>query len=197
MEEGPEPQEWVERGVEHHHEHQHAPSSQEVQRRTAVSAITAAVLAVFAAFGSLLSGHEANQAIIHQSQASDNWSFYQSKSTKGHVYQVGGEIVKALADSRGTQGEERIKPTLDRFQQQVEKYETEKKPLEDRARELEEESKRELGKHHYFALGIVSFQVGIVLASISILLRHRAVWLLSLVGGLVGIIFLVCGFLAI
>ena len=56
-----------------------------------VSAVTAAVLAVLAAIGSLLSaGHAVNQAILEQTKATDQWAFYQAKSTKSHVYQVGG-----------------------------------------------------------------------------------------------------------
>ena len=51
-----------------------------------VSAVTAAVLAVLAAIGSLLSGHAVNQAILEQTKATDQWAYYQTKSTKGHVY---------------------------------------------------------------------------------------------------------------
>ena len=67
MEEGPEPQEWVERAAEeHHHEpgpgHAHAAEGKRPDHTA--SAVTAAVLAVMAAVGSLLSGHAANQAIL-------------------------------------------------------------------------------------------------------------------------------------
>ena len=67
MEEGPEPHEWVERTAEEHH---HSESHGEPPGRM-VPAITAAVLAVFAAFGSLLSGHAANEAILAQNRATD------------------------------------------------------------------------------------------------------------------------------
>jgi hypothetical protein len=86
MEEGPEPHEWVERSVEHHHQEHEHPAEDGSRREIIVSAITAAVLAVFAALGSLLSGHEANQAILNQTRASDQWAYFQSKSTKGHIY---------------------------------------------------------------------------------------------------------------
>jgi|GEM_PF-158771 len=191
MEEGPEPQEWVERSVEHHHHH-HAehPSPEANWQTTMVSAITAAILAVFAAFGSLLSGHEANQAIIHQTQATDQWSYYQSKSTKGHVYEVGKEIVRALAVAQGPADLAKIQHTLETFEQQVRKYESQKADSEKEARKKEQESEHEFQKHHYYALGIAAFQIGIVLASISILVRYRLLWIASLFAGLVGIGFL-------
>ena len=186
MEEGLEPHEVIERAVEHHHHdhgHGHAPSK--LWSPTTNSAITAAVLAVFAAAGSLLSGHAANQAILKQSEASDQWAYYQSKSTKGHIYEVGREIVAVLAGSSGD-----AKSSLDRFDQQRSKYIEEKEPIKAEAEKLEKESRHEFDQHHYYSLGIASFQVGIVLASISILVRQRATWWLSLVGGVLGIMFL-------
>jgi len=186
MEEGLEPHEVIERTVEHHHHdhgHGHAPSK--LWSPTTNSAITAAVLAVFAAAGSLLSGHAANQAILKQSEASDQWAYYQSKSTKGHIYEVGREIVAVLAGSSGD-----AKASVDRFDQQRSKYIEEKEPIKAKAEALEKESRYEFLQHHYYSLGIASFQVGIVLASISILVRHRAIWWLSLVGGVMGIMFL-------
>jgi len=194
MEEGPEPQEWVERSVEHHHQHHDEHQAADANRRsTMLSAITAAVLAVFAAFGSLLSGHEANQAILHLTKANDQWAYYQSKSTKGHVYEVGKEVVKALMQEGDSQA--RARPVLDRFDKQIQKYEVEKKEPLTQAEQLGRLSDHEFEKHHFFALGIVAFQIGIVLASISIMVRYRLLWGASLFAGLVGLLFLARGVL--
>jgi hypothetical protein len=189
VEEGLEPHEVIERTVEqHHHKHEHGPARAESAGAMISSAITAAVLAVLAALGSLLSGHAANQAILKQSEASDQWAYFQSKSTKGHLYEVGREIVSALSARAGES-----KPSLDRFEQQKSRYEKEKEEIRAHAEELEKESRHEFLQHHYYSLGVASFQVGIVLASISILVRHRAIWWLSLIGGLIGILFLARG----
>jgi hypothetical protein len=189
MEEGLEPHEVFERTVEHqHHGGEHAPA--EPRSSTPIFAITAAMLAVLAAVGSLLSGHAANQAILKQTEASDQWAYYQAKSTKGHIYEVGREIVSVLS---GASGES--KSALDRFEQQKNKYDREKEEIREKAEELQKESQHEFRQHHYYSLGIASFQVGIVLASISILVHHRATWWLSLVGGLMGILFLMRGVL--
>ena len=188
MEEGPEPHEFIKESVEHHHqeqEHEHAP--EHVRREVVVSACTAAVLAVCAALGSLLSGHAANEAILDQTRATDQWSYYQAKSTKGHIYEVGKEIVNALGTG------EKSHTAQERFVQQVKKYNQEKDEIMHEAQHLEDEAKRELAKHHAFSLGVAAFQVGIVLASISIMVRYRTIWLLSLVGGAAGIVLLVTG----
>ncbi len=185
MEEGPEPHEVLERTVEHHHHHERADGSH------VPPAVAAAVLAVLAAGGALLSGHAANQAILLQTRATDQWSYFQAKSTKGHVYQVSGEMLAALTD--GTAARPRVGEALEKFRKQAARYEKEKEELQEEARRLEEESQHEFHKHHYFALGIAVFQIGIVLASISILVRFRTLFYLSVVAGVVGLLFLGTG----
>ena len=194
MEEDPEPHEWVEKAAEEHH-HGHAHVSDARGHEMTVSAVTAAVLAVLAAIGSLLSGHAVNQAILEQSKATDQWAFYQAKSTKGHVYQVGGELIKALSLTQSTNTSDSHGASLRHFQEQSERYDREKEEVKKEAEHLEAESQHEYHKHHQFALGIACFQVGIVLASVSILVRIRAIYYLSVVAGAAGMIWTVLGLL--
>jgi Domain of unknown function (DUF4337) len=194
MEEGPEPHEWVERAAEEHH-HGHEHGSEARGNEMTVSAVTAAVLAVLAAFGSLLSGHAVNQAILDQTKATDQWAYYQAKSTKGHVYLVGGEIIKALSATQSTIAIDSHAQSLKHFQEETERYDREKEEIKTAAEHLEAESQHEFHKHHQFALGIACFQVGIVLASVSILVRIRAIYYLSLVAGAAGLVWTVLGLL--
>jgi hypothetical protein len=189
MEEGPEPQEWVERAAEEEH-HGHEPSAMMVR------AITAAVLAVLAALGSLLSGHAANQAILAQTKASDQWAYFQAKSTKAHVYEVGGEVIKALSEAQGTAALNRIEPALNHFQHETQRYDSEKEQIRKDAESLEAESRHEFHIHHRFALGVAAFQIGIVLASVSILVRYRILYISSLVAGGIGGALLLIGVLS-
>src|SRR5271157_3976601 len=192
MEEGPEPHEWVEKAAEeHHHGHEHGSDARGSEMT--VSAVTAAVLAVLAAIGSLLSGHAVNQAILEQTKATDQWAFFRAKSTKRHVYQVGGEIITALTQS--TTASDSPGPSLRHFQEETERYDREKEEVKKEAEHLEAESQHEFHKHHQFALGIACFQVGIVLASVSILVRIRAIYYLSVVAGAAGLIWTVTGLL--
>ncbi len=196
MEEGPEPHEWVERAAEeHHHGHDHGADARGDQMT--VSAVTAAVLAVLAAIGSLLSGHAVNQAILEQTKATDQWAYYQAKSTKGHVYLVGGELIKALSvpQSQSTKSGDTQAAALKHFEEQTERYDREKEEVKKEAEHLEAESQHEFHMHHQFALGIACFQVGIVLASVSILVRLRAIYYLSLVAGAAGLVWTVLGLL--
>ena len=80
MEEGPEPQEWVERAAEEHH-HSHAAAAEHAS--TTLPAITAAVLAVLASLGSLLSGQAANEAVLAMIRTTDQWAYFQSIEHQG------------------------------------------------------------------------------------------------------------------
>jgi hypothetical protein len=193
MEEGPEPQEWVERAAEeHHHGHGQGQGHSDAVPH-AVPAITAAVLAVLAALGSLLSGHAANQAILGMTEASDKWSYYQAKSTKGHLYEVGGEIVSALGPAAQDKA---TAASVEHFRKEARRYEQEKAEIEAEAKHIQEDSSHEFHKHHLYALGVAAFQVGIVLASVSLLVRFKGLYALSLVAGIVGLVAVVMGLAA-
>ena len=193
MEEGPEPHEWVEKTAEEHH-HGHEHGSEARGNEMTVSAITAAVLAVLAAFGSLLSGHAVNQAILDQTRATDQWAYYQAKSTKGHVYLVGGEIIKALSASQNAANDSHAS-SLRHFQEESERFDREKEEVKKEAEHLEAESQHEFHKHHQYALGIACFQVGIVLASVSILVRFAPSITSAVVAGAAGLVWTVTGLL--
>jgi hypothetical protein len=192
MEEGPEPHEWVARAAEEHHKKAAKSHKSEGNRAEMIaSAVTAAILAVCAAISSLLSGHAANQAILGQTKATDQWSYYQATSTKAHVYEVGSEIVSALAGSPAESQAARA-----RFLAESKRYETEKGKIKGEAESLEAESRAEFQKHQRFALAVAMFQVGIVLSSVSILVRFRSLYYLSLVVGAAGVVSFVSGFFA-
>jgi Domain of unknown function (DUF4337) len=190
MEEGPEPHEWVERAAEGHHE----SGAHEPKPERMIPAITAAVLAVLAAFGSLLSGHAANEAILAQTRATDQWAYYQAKGTKEQIFDVGSQVINALTE--GTAQADRARAALERFRGEVQRYEREKDEIKREAERLEEESRHEYRKHTRFALGIALFQIGIVLASVSLLVRYRWLHKSSLVTGVVGLLCLIVGLLS-
>jgi hypothetical protein len=195
MEEGPEPHELIEKTVEHQH-HGHDAAHGEDKRAMMVPAVTAAVLAVCAALGSLLSGHAANQAILQQTKATDQWAYYQANSTKGHIHEVSRDVVHALLAAQGIQPTDQTRETLAGFDSQVSKYNDKKASIQEQAETLEREAEQEFHKHHQFALAVSSFQIGIVLASIFLLVRYRVLYFMSLAAGVVGVVFLAVGLAA-
>lgn len=204
MEEGPEPQELMEH-VEHNldekEEHAEKEKSGDHKSKHMRSAITAAVLAVFAALGSLLSGHAANEAILLQSRASDQWSYFQAKSTKGHMYEVNRDLVEALAkimlaegSAKGGGKEQPLKDLSSQVDAKVKGYEKDKKEIEEKANDLEKESGHEFAAHQMYSFAVACFQIGIVLASVSILVENVALYSSSVVAGAIGLGLLILGY---
>jgi hypothetical protein len=189
MEEGPEPHAVIEQTVEHKH---HGHEGGEHRLEMTISAITAATMALFAAIAALLSGAAANEGMKHQSESIDTWSQYQAKSTKSHIYEADRSVVEALARLNGTSAE-RVKPELERFEKQMKRYEQEKEELQKEAQALRHESEHDFRQHEHYALSIAAFQAGIVLASISILVRQRLLYVTGVLAGVVGLVFLLLG----
>lgn len=193
MELGPEPQELFERVEQHQEVAEHLREEEAKKREHIQSAITAAILAVCAALGALLAGHSANDAIIAESKASDQWAYYQSKSTKSQIYELGRDLVRALSTDGVASSSRKSNEVLERFAAKVKKYGKEKDDIGNEARKLEQESAFQLQKHNQYSLGIACFQIGIVLASISILVPGFWFYWGSVTAGGVGIIYLILG----
>ena len=51
-------------------------------------ALTTVILAVCATLASFKGGGYSTRSVLSQTQASDQWSFYQAKSIKGNLYEV-------------------------------------------------------------------------------------------------------------
>ena len=71
--------------LEHLHEQAHETAKHSGETWISWVALSTAILAVLAAIASLLSGEHANEAMINQIEASDQWSYYQAKSIKAAV----------------------------------------------------------------------------------------------------------------
>lgn len=111
-----------------------------------------------------------NEAVLKKTQASDQWSFYQAKSSKGHLMELAAEIAPLKKH--------------DFYLSQIEKYEKEKKEIKAKAEALEiesekanEESAHAMHPHHKLAQSMTLIQIAISLASITVLTRKK--WLFA------------------
>jgi hypothetical protein len=144
-------------------------------------ALSTAILAVFAAIAGLLSGKHANEAMMAQIESSDQWAFYQAKGIKAAV-------LDAKMTLSGTANEQ------DRAK--AAKYQEEQAEIQKEAQAKEGEAKVNFHQHEVFARGVTMFQIAIAVAAISALTKRRRYWMLSLIVGAVGCVFLALGFVA-
>jgi hypothetical protein len=139
-------------------------------------ALMTAILATIGALISYQSGSAQNQAmflknesILKQAEASDQWAFYQSKSTKSHL----DEAAAALA----TTPELKAQFLADKQKQDKDKAEIQKeaKKLQAESKKLGEESEAKLKPHERLALALTFIQIAVALAAITVLTRKS--WL--------------------
>jgi len=128
-----------------------------------------------------------NSAIFHQVEASDQWAFYQAKSTKGGIYEAGAQQVRALAA-----GPEQLKAMAE-IDARVQRYHSEQEPIKAEAirfeglRDVEnraaEENAATSGK---LAMASLTFQVSVALASICVVIKKKYLWYAAVAIGLAG-----------
>ena len=144
-------------------------------------ALSTAILAVLAALAALLSGEHANEAMISQIESSDQWSYYQAKSVKASVLDAKISLANAPNDADS---------------QKRERYEKEQEEIKAEAEQKQAEAKSNFHQHEIFARSVTMFQIAIAIAAISALTRKQRFWMVSLLFGIAGCVFLTLGFLA-
>jgi hypothetical protein len=159
----------LQEGVEHARE----PFDKKV---AASMAIIAALLAIV----SVGTHYYTTEQLLAQQQASDQWAFYQAKDIRRYDSEIALDVLKA---SKAEALEERLK----HYSQNGERYDNDRKEIQNKARELEAE--RDLNGKRAFRLelGEIFLEIGIVLASLSILAKMPNVWYLSLLSAAVGL----------
>jgi hypothetical protein len=163
------------------HFHVHGPHEHEVEHQAQHDPFAgriAVMTAIFATIGALfgyMAGHTQNEALLYKNEAairrteaSDQWNFYQAKSSKQNLAELGATL---------TTGEQqaRYQKEVDRYKQEKEEIMPKAKKLEDQSSEAEQKSEASMHVHHRWAQAMTLIQIAIALAAITLLTRSR--WL--------------------
>ena len=161
-------------------------------------ALTTAVFAVCLAIVSLGGNNAMKEMLLAQQQSSNQWSFYQAKVVREHLYRnqkMRLELDLAVAgESLSPANRQRMEETLKQFAAEEERYRTEKKEIEQEAKNLERERDINRAKDPYFDYAEVLLQIAIVMASISILASSTTIFSYSLVAAILGVLMGINGF---
>jgi len=154
---------------EHEVEHQAQHGDPFAGRIAVMTAIFATIGAMFSYMGGATQIDALmykNDAAIRRAEASDQWNFYQAKSNKQNLAELGATL---------TTGEQQA-----RYQSEVARYKKEKdeimpeaKKLEEQAGAAEQRSEASMHVHHRWAQATTLIQIAIALAAITILTRNR------------------------
>src|SRR6478736_6999871 len=167
--------------LEHLHEQVHHSAEHSGETWISWVALSTAILAALAAIAALLSGKHANEAMMNQIEASDQWNYYQAKSIKASV-------LDAKMSLSGTSNQS--------DQSKRDRYEKEQEEIKLEAEHKEATAKTNFHKHEVFARGVTMFQIAIAIAAISVLTKKRRFWIVSLLFGAIGCAFLVLATIA-
>ncbi len=158
----------------HDHELEHAAHGKD--SFSSNIAVMTAILATLGAFFSYQAGSTQNEAAmfknnaaIKKTEASNQWNFFQAKSTKQNLSEIALNLPNV---------------DQDKYKQAIQRYDNEKSEIKKKAESLEAESKDWDDKseelmhvHHRWALAMTLIQISISLSAISLLTRKKALLL--------------------
>lgn len=153
-------------------------------------ALLIAVLALLLALAEIGGKQAQNEAIAKNIDASNLWSFFQAKTVRGTVVRTAAETMEVeIAGTADAATRERLQKRVDGWKATVARYESEpetgegRKELMARAKKTEQERDDHKARDENFEVASGLLQIGIVVASASII---TGVGLLAFVGGGLG-----------
>ena len=162
-------------------------------------ALVTVLLALGATVSTLRMGSFTNRSILRQTQASDQWAYYQSKSIKGYLYEVQKDKleleVTLLGNNPQQEVVERYGKLIKSYAGNLQKYQTEKAEIKKEAESLEAQRDEAIRYGRAFGVAVIWLQLAILLSSIAALMKKPAIWVVGLILGAVGAVFFLNGFL--
>jgi len=161
-------------------------------------ALTTVILAVCATLATFRSGGYSTRSVMSQTQASDQWAYYQAKSIKGYLYEMQKEqyelTLKGLGGKAVPTTVADYEKKIGEYGKRIARYDSEKAQIQKDAKALE--AVRDDAKNHgqAFGIAVIFLQIAILLASIAALMKKKPLWFLSMAVGLAGIVYFINGF---
>jgi hypothetical protein len=211
----------AEHKIQHDSEHEHGGGGHNdlVTSRNKRVALLIAVIALFLAFSETLGKSAQTAALSFNVEASNLWAFFQAKTIRQTVLQTATELLKVDLDRVNDPSPEAAKAALQKrienWEQVAKRYNSEtmdrpvrhdvnlNPPYGEGRRELmalalAAEAKRDtaLERYHHYEVASAAFQIGIVLASATVITGMLVLSYIAAGLGLLGMIFMAIGFFA-
>jgi hypothetical protein len=164
----------------------HGDSGSMINQIALFTAVIATVGAIFSYMGGATqanAGLYKNNAAIKKTEASNQWNYFQAKSTKQSLAEVSRDLAPVAADK-------------EKYQAKIDRYEKEKKEIQGNAEKIEAEavawdkqSDAQMHVHHRWAQATTALQVAIALAAIALLTKKKWLeWGMFAMGGIGAVI---------
>ncbi|MEH2511283.1 uncharacterized protein HemX [Nitrobacteraceae bacterium AZCC 1564] len=186
-----------------HESMEHAEHAEHASGSNKKIALLIAVIALFLAFSETLGKGAQTESISKNVEASNLWAFFQAKSIRRTVVQSISEHAKL---SLGLAGDEAQKAALTKqiedWQKTAARYRSEpetgegSEQLAARAKHAEHDRDLAMARYHHYELASAAFQIGIVLASATIITGMIALAWVSCLLTVAGLAFTAIGLFA-
>lgn len=170
-----------------HETMEHAEHAEHVSSENKKIALLIAVIALFLALSETLGKGAQTAAIAKNVEASNLWAFFQAKSIRRTVVQTAADQGKLSLGAADDTAKAALQKQIDDWQKTAARYRSEPETgegteqLAERAKHAELERDHATAKYHHFELASAAFQIGIVLASATIITGMVALaWISSL-----------------
>ena len=186
-----------------HENLEHAEHAEHAAHSNKKIALLISVLALFLAFSETLGKSAQTAAISDNVEASNLWAFFQAKTIRMTTLRTAAEQMQIVADSStDPAAKAAMAKAIDTWKKTAARYDDEpetnegRKQLAARAKEAEHKRDLALARYHHYEVASAAFQIGIVLASATIITGMMVLAWLSGLLGLIGLAFTAIGFWA-
>lgn len=132
-------------------------------------AVTLAILAVLVAMATLMGHRAATEELLLQTQASDQWAFFQAKNIRLHEMQSVADILGTVAPV----DKEKTEAMREQYLKEVERYEKEKDQISEKAKELESEREVVAKRGDRFDAAEVILEIALIICSLTLLSKKK------------------------
>jgi hypothetical protein len=159
-----------------HENLEHAEHAQHASHTNKRIALLIAVIALFLAFSETLGKSAQTEALTLNIKSSDTWNFFQAKTVRQTAIRTAAEGLNAQS---GAITDDVVKAAvakqIEAWKNTVSRYDSDpkekdgRKELRAQAEHYEHERDTQLARYHHYEVASAAFQIGIVLASATII----------------------------
>src|SRR5207249_4580372 len=182
-----------------HESMEHAEHVEHASGHNKKIALLIAVIALCLALSETMGKGAQTEAISKNVEASNLWAFFQAKSIRRTTVQTAAEQGKLSLGTANDATKAALQKQIDDWQKTASRYRSEpetgegSEQLSERAKHAEHDRDEATAKYHHFELASAAFQIGIVLASATIITGMIALAWVSGILTLAGIAITVLG----
>ncbi len=161
-------------------------------------ALTTVILAVCATLSTFKGAGFSTRSVLYQTQAANQWAYYQAKSIKGYLYEIQKEALELEFKKNKTNSAKSLNDEYEKkialYLKKIKKFDEEKAEISREAKKMETIRDNAQKYAGIFGLAVIFLQIAILLSSIAALMKRKSVWIVGLATGAAGLVYFANGF---